>query len=339
MRHKHASLLDTSWRLWEIGLWCIPVIAFFMCNEGRYGLITQILIIGLFAISLDMILGFAGILSLGHAAFFGLGAYVAGWLPLAGVDSPLLGLLGAVVASGLLGLCTGSIIIRKSALTQLMLTLSIDMVLFEAATKASHLTGGVDVLQGIEIAPLLSLWPFDFVGVTAYWYLFVVTMLTFIFVRTLLNSAFGLSLRAIQANATRSEAIGLFVQRRLVIMYVFSAMVAGIAGALLTQSTQFVSPDVLGFQRSAKVVLILIIGGIGTKYGGLIGATVLMLLQTWLADIHPQYWSFGVGILLIMMAMMMHHGTFTWDFIARRIWQGSCRLLSKKKALFKEKRS
>lgn len=298
-------------RLSRTGRWSLPEIAFWavagatvVLLPGSHLLLNEIAIIGLFALSLDLILGYAGIVSLGHAAFFGLGAYAAGLLAKHGLQDPLLGLAFAGALAAALGLATSVFVLRGTDLTKLMVTLGVALVLAEVANQAAWLTGGADGLQGVIMGPVLGLFEFDIFGRTAYVYSLAVTFLLFVLARRVVASPFGLSLKAIRDNPLRARAVGIPVNRRLVAVYTLSAAYAGIAGALLAQTTQFVSLDVLAFHRSADVLLVLVIGGAGYLYGGLIGAVLFKVLQDHLAAITPQYWHFWIGLLLVVLVIV-----------------------------------
>jgi branched-chain amino acid transport system permease protein len=317
------------WGIGEILFWLIALAALFLLPE-RLLFLNEIAILGLFAVSLDLILGYAGIISLGHGAFFGFGAYVAGLLTKHAMTDPLLGLLVAAVAAALLGLVTSFLVLRGADLTKLMVTLGITLVLYEIANQAAWLTGGADGLQGITIGPLLGVFEFDLFGQTAYTYSLAVTFVLFVIARRLVVSPFGISLRSIRENPLRARAIGIPVNRRLVAIYTLAAAYAGVAGALLAQTTQFVSLDVLSFARSADVLLVLVIGGIGYLYGGLIGAVVFKLLQDALADMTPQYWQFWIGLILVVIVMA---GPERLTERAASLWTGSlARLLGRLRA-------
>jgi branched-chain amino acid transport system permease protein len=314
------------WGIGEILFWLIASAALFLLPE-RLLFLNEIAILGLFAVSLDLILGYAGIISLGHGAFFGLGAYTAGLLTKHAVTDPLLGLLVAAVAAALLGLVTSFLVLRGADLTKLMVTLGITLILYEIANQAAWLTGGADGLQGITVGPLLGVFEFDLFGQTAYAYSLAVTFVLFVIARRLVVSPFGISLRSIRENPLRARAIGIPVNRRLVAIYTLAAAYAGVAGALLAQTTQFVSLDVLSFARSADVLLVLVIGGIGYLYGGLIGAVVFKLLQDALADMTPQYWQFWIGLILVVIVMA---GPERLTERAASLWTGSlARLLGR----------
>ena len=259
---------EAQWRPIEFVFWAATLLPFLLF-PNYLSLASQIAITALFALSLDLILGYAGIVSLGHAAFFGLGAYTAGILSVHGWGDPLIGLAGAAVAAGILGYATSFIIAHFRHLALIMITLGLGLLLHELANTASWLTGGSDGLQGVNIKPLLGRFSFDLYGYTAYAYSLVVLFVVFLAVRRLVNSPFGLALRGIRENAVRMPAIGAPSAAHIRKVYTISAIIAGIAGALLTQTTSTVSLSVLDFQRSADVVVILILGGAGRLYGGL----------------------------------------------------------------------
>jgi branched-chain amino acid transport system permease protein len=266
---------------------------------------TDIVRLALFALSLDLILGYAGIVSLGHAAFFGVGAYSAGLLALHGiVREPVLALLLAGLAAMALGYATSFLVIRGADLTRLMVTLGVALLLEALAERFSNVTGGTDGLQGIEMEPILGLFAFDMFGKVGFFYCLGVLFVLFLLSRRIVHSPFGLSLRAIRNNPLRAAAIGIPVSRRLIAVYTLSAFYAGIAGALFTQSTALASLDVFSFERSADLMLVLVIGGTGYLYGGLIGAVVFRMLQEFFSTITPQYWQFWIGLVLVTIVLV-----------------------------------
>jgi branched-chain amino acid transport system permease protein len=295
------------WHAFELLFWLLPVAAFFLFPGYRV-LGSQILIVALFALSLDLILGYAGIVSLGHAAFFGVGAYTAGLLAAHGWGEPLSGLLLAGALSALVGYASGFLVMRGEDLARLMVTMGIGLVLFEAANRAAFLTGGVDGLHGVEMWPLLGLFRFDVGGRTAYVYALVVLFVLFVVLRTLVRSPFGLALRGIRERRARMPAIGASVRQIEIRVFTLGAAVAGVAGALLAQTTQFVGLNVLGFDRSAELLIILVLGGTGRLYGALIGAAVFLVAQDVLAGINPVYWQFWIGALLIVIVLFARGG-------------------------------
>ncbi len=312
----------SRWRWPEALFWVLPVVGWFAFPDDL-ALLSQIAIIALFALSLDLILGYAGIVSLGHAAFFGLGAYACGLLARAGWGDPLLGLAAAALAAAVLGFATSFLVLRGGDLSRLMVTLGVALMLFEIANRDVELTGGLDGLLGIEVAPLLGRFSFDLVGRTAYIYTVAVLFAMFWIARRIVNSPFGLSLRGIRENASRMPALGTPINSRLVAAYTLGAAYAGVAGALLTQTTQFVSIDVLSFGRSAELLLILVLGGTGSLYGAMLGAIVFMVGRHQLADINPQYWQFWLGLLLIFVVLFARGGIMgALRIAARRLGWG-----------------
>jgi branched-chain amino acid transport system permease protein len=295
------------WRPAEIAFWTLPVVAFFVFPDSRL-LLAQIAITALFALSLDLILGYAGIISLGHAAFFGIGAYTAGLLAKHGFGDPVMGLVAACLLSSLAGFVTSFLVLRGSDLTRLMVTMGVSLMLYELANKLTAYTGGVDGLQGVEMKPILGLFPFDIYGNAAYIYALIVLFVLFFVARRLVHSPFGMSLTGIRQNAFRMPALGTPVHRRLIAIYTIGAAYAGVAGALLTQTTQFVSIDVFSFPRSAELMLILVLGGTGSLYGALLGTIVFMVARNFLSDINPQYWQFWLGLLLIVIVLFGREG-------------------------------
>ncbi|TMH63122.1 MAG: branched-chain amino acid ABC transporter permease [Betaproteobacteria bacterium] len=279
----------------------------FVVAPNYLSLASQIAITALFALSLDLILGYAGIVSLGHAAYFGFGAYTAGLLSKHYIGEPLTGLVLSGITAGLLGYATSHIIIRFRHLALIMLTLGLGLLLFEAANSASALTGGADGLQGVKISPLLG-FKFDLYGRTAYAYSLAVLFLVFLVARRIIHSPFGLALRGIRENALRMPAIGAPSLAHLRKVYTIAAVMAGVAGALLTQTTSTVSLEVLSFGRSADVLVILILGGAGRLYGGIVGAIIYMVARDQVSGMNPQYWYFWIGLLLVAVVMFLPNG-------------------------------
>lgn len=302
-----VQLPTDRWRASEIVFWIALVAVFFAFPQHRV-LASQILVTGLFAVSLDLILGYAGIVSLGHAAYFGIGAYTAGVLAVHGWGEPISGLVIAAAAATVVGFATSFLVVRGSDLARLMVTLGIGLMLYEAANQMSSITGGADGLSGVAMNRLFGVFSWDLAGSTAYGYSLVVVFLMFVIARRIVASPFGLSLRGVRENVKRMPVIGAPVQRRLVAVYTVSATFAGVAGALLTQTTQFVGLDVFGFPRSADLMIMLVLGGIGRLYGGLVGAAVFMVAHHWLSDLNPIYWQFWLGLLLVLVVLFARGG-------------------------------
>ena len=299
-----SSLLASSRvRVWEWLLWPLLLLSP-LIFPGQALIINEIAIVALFALSLDLILGYTGIVSLGHAAFFGLGGYAAGLLAKHLTGDPLTGLVVGTVVSALAGAVMSLTILRGNDLTRLMVTLGFALILYELANKLDWLTGGADGLQGVTMAPLLGRFEFDLYGRTAALYSLSVLMLSFLLLRRVVHSPYGATLMAIRDNRLRAQSIGIPVGRQLASVYTLAAALAGTAGVLMTQTTGFASLDLFDIHRSADVLLMLVIGGTGWLYGGIFGAVVFKVLQDVLSGITPQYWTFWLGLFLVVLVLV-----------------------------------
>jgi branched-chain amino acid transport system permease protein len=291
----------------EIAFWLALAASFFLLPD-KLTLMSQVMIFGLFAVSLDMALGYAGIVTVGHAAFFGAGAYAAGLLAKHGWSEPFSGLVLALAVCSALGYVLSYLVVRGADLTRLMITIGVCVLLAELANRLSWITGGSDGLQGVVMSPVLGRFEFDLWGRTAFVYAYGVVLAMFLAVRLVLRSPFGLALRGIHDSRKRMLAIGSPVEARLRTAYALSAGVAGVAGALLAQTTQFVGIESIGFNRSAEVLIVLVLGGTGRLYGGMVGAIVYMLVHDAFAELNPEYWMFWLGVFLIAAVMLGRGG-------------------------------
>jgi branched-chain amino acid transport system permease protein len=287
--------------------WLVAVAAYFAFPD-YLALGAQILATILFALSADLVLGYAGIVTLGHAAFFGTGAYTAGILAAHGWGEPVTGLIAGALAAALIGLSTGFIVLRTTGLTLLMQTLVVATLLYEAANKASWLTGGDDGLQGMEVWPIFGRFRFDLFGHTAYFYCLIVLFLCWFAVRRIVHSPFGRSLTGIRENVRRMHAVGAAVARRRLVVYTISAALAGISGGLIAETTQFVGLSTLNLERSGTVLIMLIIGGVGRLYGAFIGVPLYMIAQNRFSEIDPVYWYFWIGLLMVAVVVFARGG-------------------------------
>ena len=325
VRNQVQSALSkgSRWKPWEPVFWLLALASPFLLGTHAL-IINEIAIVALFAISLDLVLGYTGIVSLGHAAFFGMGAYVAALFAKLVMPDPLVGLVVAIAVSAALGAVCSLSILRGSDLTRLMVTLGVALILLEAANKLDWLTGGADGLQGVVMGPLLGRFEFDLAGRTSACYSIVVALALFLLARRLTRSSFGATLMAIRDNRLRAMAIGIPVSSRLSVIYTISAGVAGAAGALLAQTTGFASLDVFAFDRSADVMLLLVIGGTGWLYGGIAGAIVFKLMQDVISTITPQYWTFWIGLFLVVL-MLVGRETLLRPWTWKAKWLGRSR--------------
>jgi branched-chain amino acid transport system permease protein len=298
-----ALAASARWKRWEWVLLALLVASWFLVGEQHSLIANEIAILALFALSLDLILGYAGIVSLGHAAFFGIGAYGAALFAKHVMPDPLVGMAVAIGLAAVLGAASSVLVMRGSDMARLMITLGVAAILYELANKLDF-TGGADGLQGVTLAPLLGRFEFDLYGRVALAYSLVVLVIALLIARRIVNSPFGWSLQAIRDNRLRAAAIGLHVDARLGVVYTIAAAMAGAAGALQAQTTGFASLDTLDFHRSADVMLVVVIGGAGWLWGGVVGAIAFKLLHDLLSAWTPQYWTFWLGLFLVALVLV-----------------------------------
>ena len=320
--HTGSYLADPRVRAIEWLPWVVALICYFVAPT-YLPLGSYILIMILFALSLDLILGYAGIVTLGHAAYFGFGAYIAAILAVRVTADPLIGILVAGGGAGILGWLTGLVILRTRGLTLLMLTLAITSICYEIANKATALTGGADGLGGFSMKPILGLFKFDLYNKTAFLYCLLFLFLGWWVVRRIIYSPFGASLTGMRDNVQRMHALGSPVYQRLVAVYTISATLAGIAGALLTHTTEFVGLKVLSFDLSGDLLVMLILGGVGRIYGAFVGPVIYLVAQDSLAKQFPEYWYFGIGLMLVLVVIFARGGLLgIMDKLLSRIRKG-----------------
>ncbi len=303
----HATMPSGIIRLLKLLPWLV-VAALPLALPGYEPLATQVFVMILFALSLDLLVGYAGIVTLGHAGLFGMGGYTAGILSVHGITDPIVTALYGMIVAAVTGLVFGAAMLRTKGLTLLMLTMASASLLYEIANKTTGLTGGEDGLQGVSFTPVLGLFPFDFRGKTAFFYSLATLFLVFTLVRALINSPFGWSLRGIRENDARMAAIGCPIMQRRIIAYVISSALAGLAGALQAQTTQFVALYSLSFELSGNILIMLILGGSGRLYGAFVGVPAFIFAQDLLAKQDPANWFLGQGIILIAMVMLAPGG-------------------------------
>lgn len=301
MQDAHNALMrQAKVKAWEPVLWLLPFFVLALFPSQAF-LINQMAIMAIFALSLDLILGYAGIMSLGHAAFFGMGAFAAALFSKFVMPEPVTGLLVAGGIGAFTAFLCSFTVLRGSHLTVLMVTLGVSLIFYEIGNYMNWLTGGADGFQGMDIGPIFNLFSFGFDGITAAYYSLVILLICLLVARRIVHSPFGASLQAIRDNRLRASAIGINVDRRLIKVYTLAGAMAGIAGAVQAQSMDFTSLDTFAFERSADALLMVVIGGTGWLYGGYVGAVAFSGLHHLLSDLTPQYWTFWVGIFLIVL--------------------------------------
>jgi len=318
MKAAERLLAPSKWRAWELVLWLALWATPFVFGQHA-ALINEVAILALFALSLDLILGYAGIVSLGHAAFFGIGAYGAALFAKHVMPDPLVGLVVGTVLGAVLGVLTSPMIVRGTDLTRLMVTMGVALVLYELANKFDNITGGADGLQGVVMGPLLGQFEFDLGARVASFYSLAVLFVAFLLLRRIVYSPLGMSLQALRDNRLRVSAIGMSVNGRLAAVYTLAAALAGAAGALLAQTTGFASLDVFDFHRSADVMTALIIGGGGWLWGGLVGAVAFKVLHDLISAVTTQYWTFWIGLILVVLMLVGREKLFRpWTWFRKR---------------------
>jgi branched-chain amino acid transport system permease protein len=304
---RQSILRRHEWRIGE-AVWLLMAIACYVLFPQYLSLGTSVLIMVLLVLSYDILLGFSGVLSLSHAVFFGLGAYMAGWISLAGWTEPVSIVLVAAVAGAVLAALVGPFLLRLTGLPLMMVTLALAVLVYEAGHKATRITGGDDGLPGIQFAPILGVFEWGLGGKTSYVYCLVWLVLIFIVLKRLVASPLGIMLQGIRENPARMRLIGNRVLPHLTLAYVVSGAVAAIAGALFTQANAFVGLGVFALDTSIDVLVMLVLGGIGSLHGALIGAPVYMLLKHFSSQVNPFYWMLIIGVMLIAVVMFGRGG-------------------------------
>lgn len=303
-----SPLLDRHRLHWAEVAWWVGAIAVFFLFPRNLSLATAILIMALFALSLDLAMGFAGVVSMGHVVFFGIGAYAAGLISIHWHQEAISGAFLAGIAAALFAAVVGPVLMRMSGLPQIMVTLALNVILFEAGHKAVGITGGDDGLQGIRLDPLLGVFRWTVFGQTSYLYALGWLFVLFLLVRAIVCSPYGVALQGVRENPERMRFVGAPVRRQLVVAYVVSAFVAGVAGAVSAQTVKFVGLEALSVEKSIDALVMLVLGGVGRLYGALVGAPVYMLVHQVASEWNPFHWMFVIGGLLILVVMFARGG-------------------------------
>jgi branched-chain amino acid transport system permease protein len=307
---SQAPRMAPPWRMPLIVL-ALGLVAWWALPE-QLGLLTRIAITALFVLSLDLVVGIAGLATLGQAALFGAGAYAAGIFTLRLNPDPLIGLAVGTGAGALLAVASGAFLLRYHGFTFLMLTVAVAQIAASLAQKARDWTGGDDGLTGFSMGPLLGRFAFDLESKTAALYALAVLALGLYVARRVVDSPFGLAVRGIHENRARMAALGTPVIPRLLAMYTLAGALAGAAGALSAQTNAIVGLDSLSFALSAEALVMLILGGAGRLHGALIGAVVFTLLHHTAASINPYHWLFIIGIALMVVVLMPPQKAWGW---------------------------
>jgi branched-chain amino acid transport system permease protein len=299
---RDSILRRHEWRVGE-ALWLALAAACWFLFPEYLALGTSVLVMVLLVLSYDLLLGFTGVLSLGHAVFFGLGAYAAGWLALGGWTEPASIVLVAGGAGALLALVVGPFLLRLTGLPLMMVTLALAVLVFEAGHKATLFTGGDDGLPGIQFAPILGTFEWGLGGKTSYAYSLAWLVVLFVVLKRIVASPLGVMLQGIRENPARMRLIGNRVLPHLTVAYAISGAVAAMAGALFTEANAFVGVGVFALDTSVDVLVMLVLGGTGSLYGALVGAPVYLLLKHFSSQGNPFSWMLIIGVLLIVVVL------------------------------------
>jgi len=307
----------------------LPALLLIVAAIGAYFLfpfnlafLTRILIMIVLVLSLDLVLGYAGIATLGQAAMYGAGAYAAGLFAIHVWADPVTGLLIGACAGAALAALSGLVLMRTQGLTLIMLTIAVAHICAEIANRARDVTGGADGLRGIRMEPVLGLFEFDFIGKTGYWYAFGTAAVIFTLLAILVRSPFGLSLRGIHESPERMRAIGAPVYWRRHVAYTLGGAIAGVAGALTAQITQLVSLETFSFALSAEALIMLILGGTGRLYGAVIGTVIFMWVHHTAAANDPFNWLFVIGALVLAVVFFLPRGLMALPAALTRLAKG-----------------
>ncbi|WP_291408785.1 branched-chain amino acid ABC transporter permease [Devosia sp.] len=309
------SVTTRSWQRTALGdFWAVAAVALvagalFLLFPTNLALLTRIIAVMLLVLSLDLVTGFSGVATLGHATLFGAGAYAAGiFAARFGVTDPLLMLAIGAVAGALAGAVTSLVILRGHGLSQLVLSIAVVSLAHEAANKLSAWTGGSDGLSGIAPSPLFGLFRFDLFGRTAFFMAVGLLLVVFVVLRIVVRSPFGMLCRGIKQDPVRVRAMGAPVYFTLVKMYAIAGAVAGLGGALSAIATKVVGLDSLSFTTSAEALVMLVVGGTGKLFGALVGTLVFVWFEDRVSAINPFHWLTIIGVLLIGVVLFAPKG-------------------------------
>jgi branched-chain amino acid transport system permease protein len=282
---------------------------------GYHALLSEMVIFAVFAIGFNLLLGYTGILSFGHAAYFGLAGYTMG-LMLVHTDLPLwLAMLAGVAVAGVAAVIIGLLIIRKAGIYFAMLTIAFGQMFFFVANRWKDVTGGEDGLSNIPRRPFLGL---DLTSpVRFYYFAAVVCLLAAVVAWRLIHSDFGDVLRAIRENEARSVAIGYDVQRYKLGAFVISALFAAVSGTLYVLLLRYAFPQTLDWIRSGSVVVMSLVGGLGTFSGPILGATLIVFLNNFVS-FHTKYWQLVMGVVFMVFVLFFPRGIWGYVLEARR---------------------
>jgi branched-chain amino acid transport system permease protein len=295
----------------------IPAVARTMSEGYLLSLFARVMIFAIAAVSLDFLVGCGALISFGHAAFIGLGAYAVGILSVHGIREALLSLPVAISASALFALATGFVCLRTKGVYFIMITLAFgQMAFFTASSLAPY--GGDD---GLTIVARNTIAGFGLLRNERFFYYLVLGCLlgTYLFCRVLVGSRFGRVFRGAKENPVRMETIGFDVYRFQLTGYVIAGALAGLSGFLLANATEFVSPAYMSWQRSGELIIMVVLGGLGSLHGAIVGTAAYLLLEESLSGF-TENWKVIFGPLLVLVVLFARGGLLgAWSELARRL--------------------
>ncbi len=302
MTQRGRVLRFAAWTLLAIALAVAP----FLLNAFRVRLLTEVLIFGLFAASLDLLVGFTGLISLGHALAFGVSGYTVGLIATRLTPNATITLLAGIAMATVASLVTGALIVRSRGIYFLMLTLAFAQLGFSLAETWTPVTGGANGLP----LPLIELFPGSTLLANVAWfyyYVLIAFVLGYVALRRVADSPFGRSLVGIRENEERMQAVGYSVAGYKLAAYCTAGAFAGYAGALYAHHQRFLAPGAVGFEFSALVFIMVIIGGRGTLFGPVLGAGVVLLLRDELSS-RFEWWQLVLGAVFIAVVYFLPRG-------------------------------
>jgi branched-chain amino acid transport system permease protein len=283
----------------------IPLYARLTGDSFVLTLFTRVLILALAAVSLNLIIGYGGMVSFGHAAYLGIGGYAVGILAKEGIASGLVQWPVAIAASALFALVVGALSLRTRGVYFIMITLAFAQMIYFVAIGLDRYGGddGLTIYQRSQFGGV-----FDLNNKTLFYYLcFALVLASIYLVSRLINSRFGLAIRGARSNDRRMRAIGFPTFRYRLVCFVIAGALCGLAGALLANHTNFISPAMMHWTRSGDLIVMVVLGGLGSLFGPLIGAVTFLLLEEALSRV-TQYPDLILGPLLLLVAIYVHGG-------------------------------
>ena len=288
-----------------VALAAVPLVASVGAQTYVLDLVSRIMIFAIAAVALDVLIGYGGLISFGHAAFVGLGAYAVGILSAHGFGDALIALPIALTASALFALATGAVCLRTHGVYFIMITLAFSqMMFFTAASLAPY--GGDD---GLTVRARNTIAGFALMrdALSFYYVVFACLLATYLLCRALLGSRFGRVFCGARENPIRMASIGYDVFRYQLVAYVIAGAIGGLSGFLLANAAEFVSPAYMSWQRSGELVIMVLMGGMGTLYGAVMGAAAFVLAEEWLSGL-TEHWKMIFGPLLVLIVLFARGG-------------------------------